>query len=78
MPRSLAYCYQQILRHLLSLEAVYNVSFSSLKQARQKFSTMQKQDIQEIFEFGLHEYIIDFIADNNALSTQIARDFHLT
>ena len=37
---------------------------------------MLNQPIEAIFEYGLHEYIVDFIAANNGLAAQIETDFN--
>ena len=39
------------------------------------FARLTDRSIDEIFESGLHEFIQDFIRDNNVLGRQIERDY---
>ena len=75
MPRSLICCYEEILDNLNLIANSESDSFPSIDQAEEIMNNFENSSIDTVFEFGLHEFIIDFIHDNNALSEQIQKDF---
>ncbi|MEO0441274.1 MAG: alpha-E domain-containing protein [Pseudomonadota bacterium] len=75
MPRSLAYCAQQIDASLGFLQEEYDTEHESCRLARSLHQRLRKGDINAIFEEGLHEFIEDFLARNNTLASQIERDY---
>ena len=75
MPRSLAFCYRSIVNSLVNLAEVYDQSHHCQDRARKQIAKLEKESIRNIFEEGLHEFLTDFIRDNNALGEQVARDY---
>ena len=75
MPRSLGFCYSKIVNNLGHLAKDYEVRQPSFEQAETVFARLTDRSIEEIFESGLHEFIQDFIRDNNALGRQIEMDY---
>ncbi len=75
MPRSLAFCYAKITDNLTHLAKDYGVHQPCFEQAKTVFAKLTNHSIDEIFESGLHEFIQDFIRDNNALGRQIEKDY---
>ena len=73
-PRSLSYCIQNIVAHLINLkcsptkvEKIYN----SLKDLN---VTIQQEKIESIVEYGLHEFVSKFINKISSFDTDIHRE----
>ena len=73
-PRSLSYCIQNIVAHLINLkcsptkvEKIYN----SLKDLN---VTIQQEKIESIVEYGLHEFVSKFINKISMFDTDIHRE----
>ena len=75
MPRSLAFCYDQLVDNLARLSEGYGVEYPSLGVAQRTRKDLKGQRIETIFEAGLHEFIERFVDRNNALGLEIERDF---
>ncbi len=75
MPRSLAFCYRMISEHLNSLAAAYGMRHPSHDALDRIFAKLRVGSIKEIIDAGLHEFLSDFIRDNNQLGDQIALDY---
>ena len=71
MPRSLAACYENISRFLDLLGDAYGRQGPAQRQARKTLSSLSNTQIETIFEGGLHEFISDFITENNRLGATI-------
>jgi len=75
MPRSLAFCRSQINENLAYLAADYGVRSPSLNLSEAMSTRMGEQSIDGVFEQGLHQFIQDFIRENNTLGQKIEEDF---
>ncbi|MGE0752883.1 MAG: alpha-E domain-containing protein [Variibacter sp.] len=75
MPRSLASCYDNLVRHVDQLAQMYGRQGPAQRQARAIRAKLENSRMEEIFRSGLHEFIGGFIADNNRLSTAIAEQY---
>src|SRR5665213_2800835 len=75
MPRSLASCYEAIVRNLDQVAGAYGRQGAAQRQARGIRSRLQNSKMDGIFQRGLHEFIGEFIAENNDLGAAIARQF---
>ena len=76
MPRSLRFSYEWITRSLRDLGELYRAPAPALDQAVRTEALLAESDMDAIFQGGLHEFLIDFIARNYRLSGEIARDYH--
>lgn len=76
MPRSLAYCYNQINAHLEGLAQLYGQSEECQDLAAAMTQRFKASDIHAIFQTGLHEFLSDFIAHNNRVGEQISLAYH--
>lgn len=74
-PRSLAYCTKHLVANLDYLAKDYGARAPCNELADNLRSKLKKRDINSIFETGLHEFIGDFIRANNAVGSQIERDY---
>ncbi len=75
MPRSLHFCAGKIQRNLGYLARDYGEEMPSQGLARALASQFETQDVDAIFDYGLHEYIQDVLAALGALSRQIEIDY---
>jgi len=76
MPRSLAYCYDWIADSAEALAQRYGERPLSCDIAAKTRLLVAEGTMDAIFKGGLHEFLTDMIARNNALSTQLAADYH--
>ncbi len=74
MPRSLAFCYSKIVDNLAYLAKDYGVRHPCFDQAETVLARLTDCSIDDIVESGLHEFIQEFIRDNNAIGVQIEKD----
>lgn len=75
LPRSLAFCAAQIVDNLEYLVEDYGVDSESHQMAQALRTRLRNHDVDTIFEVGLHEFLSDFLKDNNALGRQIEVDY---
>ncbi len=75
MPRSLAFCVNQLTDNMAYLEREYGHRHACHDMADKLGSTLKDHTIEAIFEHGLHEFILDFLDDNAALAGQIEQDY---
>lgn len=75
-PRSLAFCYDQIVEHLNSLAARYGAEPPCSRTAWNALVRLSKTGAGEIFRNGLHEFVADGIAVNNRLASEISQTYH--
>lgn len=75
MPRSLAACYDEILRHLDLLAAHSGKRGPAHRLAAAGHARLMAGDIDAIFAAGLHEFLTQFINDNNKLGEAIAEQY---
>ena len=75
MPRSLASCYGELLRHLDLLAAQSGKRGPAHRLAAAGHARLTGQDIDAIFAAGLHEFLTQFINDNNKLGVAIAEQY---
>ena len=70
-PRSLISSYETLNRVLDLLAERYGRQGPSQRLARQTYSQLQNLDIDTLFQTGLHEFLQEFINDNNRLGQAI-------
>ncbi len=75
MPRSLASCYENLARNLDQIARAYGRQGPAQRQARSVRTRLENSRMEEIFQSGLHEFIGDFVADNNRLGATIAQQY---
>lgn len=76
-PRSLAYCYEKLVSNIghLSTGAAVGQRLESQRIAGDIYARLNKTGIDSIFDAGLHEFLVDFLRQNNALAAAVERDF---
>ncbi|WOE76375.1 alpha-E domain-containing protein [Alterisphingorhabdus coralli] len=75
MPRALAFCYNKIDDNLGHLEGNYGERTTASQMADDICEEYMSQPIETIFDNGLHEYLLEFLAANNRLAMQIEQDY---
>ncbi|MEL7113774.1 MAG: alpha-E domain-containing protein, partial [Pseudomonadota bacterium] len=78
LPRSIAYCYDEIITILAELEVEYDRRTAAHDMAARHEAHITNSTSDAIIGSGLHEFLIDFIARNAALSQQIETDYRFT
>jgi uncharacterized alpha-E superfamily protein len=74
-PRSLISCYENLNRFLDMLAETYGRQGESQRLARAIYGRLRNARIDEVFQNGLHEFLTDFIRENNQLGATIARQY---
>jgi uncharacterized alpha-E superfamily protein len=78
MPRSLRACYTEIDNTLDDLSGLYGEAQPCTETARSTLSLLEKGDIDTIFQSGLHEFLLEFIARNNRVAHEISEAYHFS
>ena len=77
MPRSLASCYQNITTFLDEMARAYGKQGPAQRAARTTHSRLRNTRTEDVFQKGLHEFLTEFLADNNKLGAVIAEQYNL-
>lgn len=75
MPRSIAACYAELVRHLDYLARAYGTQGPAQRLARGSRVKLENADIRDLFQNGLHEFITGFISDNSRLGAAIHEQY---
>ena len=75
IPRSLASCYQEILRRLDQLSTSSARRGPAHRLAAAGYAALEESKSDAIYSRGLHEFLRTFIADNNRLGAAIAEQY---
>jgi uncharacterized alpha-E superfamily protein len=75
MPRSLANCYEILVRHLDLIADAYGRRGPSQRLASNQLARFSSLRIETVFEQGLHEFVEEFIGENNRLGTAVAEQY---
>jgi uncharacterized alpha-E superfamily protein len=75
LPRSLNSCYEAIVRNLDAIAAAYGRQGPAQRLARSIRARLQNSHMDAIFQRGLHEFLTEFIAENNRLGIAISEQF---
>jgi uncharacterized alpha-E superfamily protein len=75
MPRSLVYCYQDIIQQLVSLEADYEQPYEAVKLANKIQSDLTTTSNETFKLDDLLNFTSMFISENAALSLLVEKEF---
>ena len=75
MPRSLASCYENMVRYTDAIAHAYGRQGPAQRKARAVRTKLQNSKIEQVFQNGLHEFISDFISDNNQLGAAVSEQY---
>ena len=65
------------MQNLDRIANAYGRQGPAQRQARTVRARLENSRIEEIFQTGLHEFIDDFVEDNNRLGTAVAQQYLL-
>ena len=74
-PRSLAFCRSALRTNLAALAKLHGVEGHCNKLMRDADIHISDITIDEIFDMGLHEFLVDFMHRNSAIAKAIADDY---
>src|ERR1700690_1013490 len=77
MPRSLASCYENLVQNLDRIANAYGRQGPAQRHARTVRARLENAKIEDIFQSGLHEFIDEFVEDNNRLGTAVSQQYLL-
>jgi uncharacterized alpha-E superfamily protein len=77
-PRSLAFCYKILGQNLNELARFHGHEGQSNVLMREAHQRLTTRPIREIFDRGLHEFVLEFIVSNRAIADAIALDYRFT
>ena len=75
MPRSLTFCYRFLAEHLRFREEDYGQRLPCHQLVEDTLSKLRVSSVKQIFDAGLHEFLTDFIHDNNRLGDEVAANY---
>ena len=75
MPRSLKFSIGKIATNLGYLQSSYNTRHDSQAMVETLSARLDRLTIDEVFEDGLHEFLLEMLSDINALGVQISDDY---
>jgi uncharacterized alpha-E superfamily protein len=75
MPRSLASCYANLSTFLDELARTYGRQGDSQRQARRIYAQLRNARTDDIFQNGLHEFLSEFLTENNRLGASITDQY---
>jgi uncharacterized alpha-E superfamily protein len=78
MPRSLVSCYENIAGYLDRIGQDHGHQGASQRLARTTYTHLLNNRRDEIFRRGLHEFIGEFLANNDRLGGLIAEQYLLS
>ncbi len=74
-PRSLAFCHSELRQNLAALARLHGQEGESNELMREADIRLNNLEIDQIFEQGLHEFLIEFERSNAAIAKAIASDY---
>ncbi len=74
-PRSLAFCYGKLTDNLRHLAMSYGNQSESLAEAERIYAGFGALTASAILEDGLHEFLIEFLAQNRNLARLVEREY---
>lgn len=74
-PRSLAFCAAALRRDLAELARLHGHEGRSHALAREADNWLSRHTIDDVFDQGLHEFLMAFMARNAAIADSIAQDY---
>ncbi len=74
-PRSLVFCYSNMRENLAELAQLHGNEATCHEAMRAADIRLTGKNVEDIFEQGLHQFLLEFIAGNQALASAIAEDY---
>ncbi|MBH5322044.1 alpha-E domain-containing protein [Aurantiacibacter sediminis] len=74
-PRSLVFCYSELRDTMADLAKFHGSEAEAHEHMRQFDMRLRDTSVENIFDRGLHEFLLDFIANNQLLASAIGSDY---
>ena len=74
-PRSLAYSHSMLRENLAALARLHGVEGASNELMREADQSISERSIEDVFEEGLHDFLVKFTSNNAAIAAAIAQDY---
>ncbi len=74
-PRSLAFCYEHMRGNMANLAREYGHETPSHDLLRAAGEQLHQTTIEQIFDKGLHQFIVEFLACNQRIANAISADY---
>ncbi|WP_375290258.1 alpha-E domain-containing protein [Qipengyuania sp.] len=74
-PRSLSYCHQALREHLDALARMHGTEGESHLLMREANLDLDDTGLEGVFDRGLHEFLLDFLAANGRIGLAISEDY---
>jgi len=74
-PRSLSFCYSSLRDNLRELAQIHGSEASVHAIMREADTRLADKSVEDVFNQGLHQFLVEFIADNAKLAGAIAEDY---
>jgi uncharacterized alpha-E superfamily protein len=74
-PRSLVFCYAMMRQNLTELAQLHGAETSAHARMREADMRLTDKSVDDIFDQGLHQFLLEFIAGNQAIASAIAHDY---
>ncbi|MXO59416.1 hypothetical protein GRI89_07665 [Altererythrobacter salegens] len=74
-PRSLAFCFDQMRENLAALALLHGHEGQANALIREADQDLSQRSIDQIFDRGLHQFLIGFIAKNRQIADTISKEY---
>ena len=74
-PRSLAFCHSELRANLAALARLHGREGQSNELMREADTRIADLTIEQVFDQGLHEFLLEFMSSNAAIGQAIAQDY---
>ena len=74
-PRSLAFCHSALRAELAALARLHGREGHANELMREADTHLANRTVDDIFEQGLHQFLLAFMARNNAVAEAVAADY---
>ena len=74
-PRSLVFCYSAMRENLFELAQLHGSEGSVHEHMREADLRLNGKNVEDIFDQGLHQFLIEFIAGNQSIANAIGEDY---
>ena len=74
-PRSLAFCYASMRENLTQLARLHGNEGTAHELMRGADQQLTGKSVEDIFDQGLHEFLLEFVAANQALAGAVSTDY---
>ena len=74
-PRSLSFCYANMRENLAALARLHGHEGKAHQAMRDADMRLSGRTVEDIFDLGLHQFLLEFLASNASISSAISEDY---